>query len=534
MDTFQGSIPLNFISFRLDNQASEIENASNPSGLPQTISNEGTVPSVAYIARSVISPQSVECEVDVNAYAEAKVQEMEVEQIQVQQRSPTSDPNLMTANPEASTNDYVPQSLVPVRSSTPIPMETAGISQASLHTLEAGLTVVNNPGSQLPELLPATEAETVVPPVRRTLDDEDGESSVYEVPMLPTQEHKVRFLTDLTEADKTTVEASSTECPSLYGDIPGMSESGRETSECPDTTVLRQHQTDPQASTSQGFDVQPPELSGRARAILKTYFDETHAFRFPPGQTAVAFTESQVYHLLRVLSDETLRMSHSTMERMILDAVRGSPTIAPSRTDLFKSRTRAQTPYRQVDSDSSDAGTGDLPTTDSEGHDTIDRGTLGDSSSFGESDSAGEMALISASFKTSVKTTDVPIVSPREQPGVMQTGSQETDRSSQDITLSEVREQSLRSKTKLPSKKTPKGKRLPQRGVPMREEFFAKIGWTRSFISGPADPIHNPFMVWCHICKKNFSIRSKGQWRYSGATELRNILDGTRGGGTSI
>ena len=510
MDTFQGSIPLNFISFRLDNQASEIENASNPSGLPQTISNEGTVPSVASIARSVNSPQSVESEVDVNAYAETKVQEKEVEQSQVQQRSPTSDPNLMTANPEASTNDYVPQSLVPVRSSTPIPVETAGISQASLHTLEAGLTVVNNPGSQLPELLPATEAETVVPPVRRTLDDEDGESSVYEVPMLPTQEHKVRFLTDLSEAEKTTGEASSTECPSLYGDIPGMSESGRETSECPDTTVLRQHQTDPQASTSQGFDVQPPELSGRARAILKTYFDETHAFRFPPGQTAVAFTESQLYHLLRVLTDETLRMSHSTMERMILDAVRGSPTIAPSRTDHFKSRTRAQTPYRQVDSESSDAETGDLPTTDSEGHDTIDRGTLGYSSSFGESDSAGEMALISASFKTSVKTTDVPIVSPTEQPGVMQTGSQETDRSSQDITLSEVREQSLRSKTKLPSKKTPKGKRLPQRGVPMREEFFAKIGWTRSFISGPADPIHNPFMVWCHICKKNFSIRSKG------------------------
>ena len=44
----------------------------------------------------------------------------------------------------------------------------------------------------------------------------------------------------------------------------------------------------------------------------------------------------------------------------------------------------------------------------------------------------------------------------------------------------------------------------------MREEFFAKIRWTRSFISGPADPVHNPHMVWCHMCKKTFSIRSKG------------------------
>ena len=43
----------------------------------------------------------------------------------------------------------------------------------------------------------------------------------------------------------------------------------------------------------------------------------------------------------------------------------------------------------------------------------------------------------------------------------------------------------------------------------MREEF-SKIGWTRSFISGPADPIHNPHMVWCHMCGKNFSIRTKG------------------------
>ena len=33
----------------------------------------------------------------------------------------------------------------------------------------------------------------------------------------------------------------------------------------------------------------------------------------------------------------------------------------------------------------------------------------------------------------------------------------------------------------------------------MLEEFFAKYGWTRSFISGPVDPLHNP-----HICKKEF------------------------------
>ena len=63
-----------------------------------------------------------------------------------------------------------------------------------------------------------------------------------------------------------------------------------------------------------------------------------------------------------------------------------------------------------------------------------------------------------------------------------------------------------------PSPKKKGNKNLSKRGVPMREEFFSKIGWTRSFISGPVDPLHNPHMVWCHNCKKNFSINSKGPY----------------------
>ena len=63
----------------------------------------------------------------------------------------------------------------------------------------------------------------------------------------------------------------------------------------------------------------------------------------------------------------------------------------------------------------------------------------------------------------------------------------------------------MADKGKMPKK----SKRQPQRGVSMREEFFAKIGWTRSFISGRADPLHNTYMVWCQLCKKKISIRSE-------------------------
>ena len=503
MDLFRGTIPLNFISFYLDNQTSETGTLSNPSGLLQTVLEEGVVPSTTSVIRPETSPPSVESE-DVNIYAEAKVREMEAERPQSREQPTSVDSTMATPSTETLTGDQAPLSLVPVRSSTPIPVDAAGASQASLNALESGLRVVTNPESQLPELLPAVQAEAAILKIRELVDDEDCESSIYETPMLPTHEHKVRFLADFSEGEKTAEETSSGGCPSLYGGIPGMSESGTETSGQPDITISSQRQQPEMvASTSRGPDSQLPELSGRARAILKTYFDETNAFRIPPGQTAVTFTESQVYHLLRVLTDETLRLSHSTMERMILDAVRGRPTIAPSRTSHFKSR--AQTPFRCVDSDSSDAETGDSPFTDSEDQTNTDYGGLGDSSSFGESDSAGEMALISATFKAPIQ-----IVSTTAQSGVLQQGSQETDRSSQDITLSEVKEQTLKTKSKPQPKKAPKAKRQSQRGVPMREEFFAKIGWTRSFISGPADPIHNPYMVWCHICKKNFSIRSKG------------------------
>ena len=509
MDFFQGSIPLSFISFFLDNQTSEIENTSDPSRIQQTVSNENAVPSTMNTARSGTSPQSVESEVDVNAYAEAKMHEMEAERSKTLVQSLADDPITAMSHAEVSTGDQVLQSIVPVRSSSPITVDAAGTSQASLNALESVLRVVDNPGSQLPELLPASRTDTTAAMTRKSPDDEDCESSVCEVPVLPMHEPKVRFLADFSEVEKTTGETSSVDCRSLYGGIPGISDSGGEMSDHHDVTVLSQEQPAPIESTSRGFDAQLPELSGRARAILKTYFEETKAFRFPPRQTAVVFRVSQVYHLLRVLTDETLRMSHTTMERMILDAVRGSPTTAPSRTSHFKTGTRAQTPFRYADSDSSDAETGDLPTVDSE-QNTTDQGELGDSSSFGESDSAEEMALISATFKAPVKKTGVQIVSSTVQPEIAMPGSQETDRSSQDVTLSEVRERTLRAKAKSQDKKTPKPKRLPQRGVPMREEFLAKICWTRSFISGPANPIHNPYLVWCHFCKKNFSIRSKG------------------------
>ena len=197
------------------------------------------------------------------------------------------------------------------------------------------------------------------------------------------------------------------------------------------------------------------------------------------------------------------------MEKMVLDAVRVKPAKVPSRTAHFYKRSRAATPFRELSSDSSDMEEGGVSNTDSHIHDSTELGEAGGSSSFGESDSAGEMALITAALNPGRKEDSRHQQNSGTSSRHVEEGALETDPSSQDIPLSEVREQVLDAtcKKKTKAKGLTRPKRLQQHGVPMREEFFAKIGWTRS---GPADPIHNPHMVWCHVCKRNCSIKTKG------------------------
>ena len=44
----------------------------------------------------------------------------------------------------------------------------------------------------------------------------------------------------------------------------------------------------------------------------------------------------------------------------------------------------------------------------------------------------------------------------------------------------------------------------------MRDDYFKRMRWARIFISGPTNPLKNKYRVFCHICKKNLSMYSKG------------------------
>ena len=47
-------------------------------------------------------------------------------------------------------------------------------------------------------------------------------------------------------------------------------------------------------------------------------------------------------------------------------------------------------------------------------------------------------------------------------------------------------------------------------GKVMKDAYFKGILWTRTFVTGPLDPIHNKYKFFCMLCKTNVSIYSKG------------------------
>ena len=192
-------------------------------------------------------------------------------------------------------------------------------------------------------------------------------------------------------------------------------------------------------------------------------------------------------------------MSYEAMERMVLGAVKGAPVTSDSRTGHFKLRRRAQGPGQQENSsDSSQDATHFGFGTDTSKEVSTDR-EVREMDSFNDSDSSGEMILISQAFKESSGTGPATREADNINPNIE--GFESAGQSSLDATLSELRDQTTPVEPPAPSssKQPKKKKRGHTRGVPMNEEFFSKIGWTRSFISGPADPLHNPYMVWCHI-----------------------------------
>ena len=249
----------------------------------------------------------------------------------------------------------------------------------------------------------------------------------------------MKYLDDSTGGEETGDASSHISGPPLYGFTPAGG-AVASTDEGSSTEASEQVLDPMRPSTSAPQDPQLRELSGRSRAILKQYFDEdSSTVNFPLGHRTVAFTEPQIYHLLRVLTDETLKMSCTTMEQMVIGAVRGAPINSKPRTDHFKIRSRAQTPGPGHQGETSDSCHGEASSgsgTDTSGGASTSREDK-ELDSFNDSDSSAEMALISQAFKEPksfvLVTGTAPIIDPTNE------GFESAGQSSLDATLSEIR-----------------------------------------------------------------------------------------------
>ena len=195
-----------------------------------------------------------------------------------------------------------------IRTSTPTQGASNVVPEMNLTQLKSGLRVATSSRTTLPELLPAVHPANEIPAVSFLQTETDDSSSVCDVPELPQGETKVRFLDEGTEAEETGDGTSHLSCPELYGFFPVP----QNPSSCAEDTLTHapKNPTTQAGPSVTGLSCpEPRDLSGRSRAILKQYFDEDAAtISLPLGHRTVAFTEPQVYHLLRVLTDEILQM----------------------------------------------------------------------------------------------------------------------------------------------------------------------------------------------------------------------------------
>ena len=532
MDFFQGSLPPNFISFCLEQQnvddpqiqsGTTTDNPTGPPLRPVPISMPSSAPSPppfppirTFLSQvqqlTADSPFSNESNVDVTAYADEMVQRMEVSQglTDTDPASPTEEEPSPAQGPVVQD---VGRDSIQVRTSTPTPLEQPGTEVASISQLESSLSVAPQSQSGFLELQLAQNRSHNTSAVSFLQSDDEASSSAHEPPPLPGGTGHFIAPGDHSDTTQAVDTTSQSEIPLLYESIPFGTGSASETQEDSGSEIH-----DPGPPGTSRFNPQPQEkvlrdLSGRSRATLKQYFETEDPYTFPVGQRVVAFREPQVYHLLRVLTDEAINMTCTTMERMVIGAVKGTPVTAPSRTEKFRTRTRAPSPgsNRQVGS-SSDELSVDLGSQPSPQLDLSTLQDISDLSYLEDSDSSMERLLIDRVYNKTAPENLSTASQPRLPQNTTEGETEMQEKSSLDCTLSELRGQSPAQKSRraVVSARKNKSKRMPRRGVPMREEFFSKIAWTRSFISGPADPLHNPYMVWCHMCKKNFSIKTKG------------------------
>ena len=229
----------------------------------------------------IVSSHSADSDPDVTAYAESVVQRME----NVQSFAQTHENDTCTTVTAIETPDLSAGILASAtsgdrRPSTHLASDEEEAPNANLSALECALQVVTASESRLLDLSdtaqPGEAANSDSPPQANS----ENVSSVCDAPSLHGGECKVRFLAEESEDDGGTEQSSLAVPVALYGRHPFSHGSGTEGGDETGSDV-QVPGTSSKPPIKTATTDEPPQLSGRSRAILKEYFDEAPPVRLP-------------------------------------------------------------------------------------------------------------------------------------------------------------------------------------------------------------------------------------------------------------
>ena len=245
-------------------------------------------------------------------------------------------------------------------------------------------------------------------------------------------------------------------------------------------------------------------LSGPSRSLLKSYFDKNVPVILSKDHKTVAFSEDQVYNLIRVACDETAHASFEMMSGLLQRASR-LPARAPARPDRTErpqsNRFRASTPMPSMTGTSVASDVCPL-SSDSEV----------------QSHTSGAIQTGDSDISLHASTAGHRIV--RQSASSPDFDAAELSDNSQDRSLASFRKEALNEFTHggkgrkctrsiVVGDPPPKKSRMSRPDKIFKESYFRKIEWSRIFVSGPMNPLKNPHCFFCQICRRNVSIYGK-------------------------
>ena len=242
------------------------------------------------------------------------------------------------------------------------------------------------------------------------------------------------------------------------------------------------------------------QLSAKGRTIIRKYFTAATPIRLPVGHSTVAFNQEQMHAILRTVADESALSSYHMMKSLLLHASTGT-----SQDKKRKMPRRCPTPARHL--------------AESSGEEDSQRGNTSDGYTSGAINSDEDpYQLGSISGTDVISETDplslTPMTSMENRPNTSRADNA-TPTSGSGYSSTDYQPLSALGRTKdtatLPRSPPRKKRKLMSKpGKVMKDAYFKGIQWTRTFVTGPVDPIHNKFKFYCMLCKTNVSIYSKG------------------------